>query len=111
MARRRVIEARRGLPYQQCWLLMRCDANGDITYYFSNAPCDMPLHEMQRACLLRWPIEQSFREGKNELGMGHYELRSWNGWHRHMLYVFLAMLFLLELRYRFAPKKGGPDPS
>jgi SRSO17 transposase len=41
--------------------------------------------------------------------MDHYELRSWQGWHRHMLYVFLAMLFLLEVRQVFV-KKGALLP-
>jgi len=52
----------------------------------------------------RWPIEQCFEDGKKHLGMDHYENRSWTGWHRHMLYVMLAMLFLLRLRLRFKKK-------
>jgi len=111
MARRRVIEARGGLPHQECWLFMRRDADGEVTFYFSNAPSTMPFDELRRVSLLRWPIEQCFKEGKSELGMSHYELRSWKGWHRHLLYVFLAMLFLLELRHRFALKKTVPLPS
>ena len=47
---------------------------------------------------MRWPIEQCFEEGKSHLGMGDYEHRSWPAWHRHMMYVFLALHFLLRLR-------------
>jgi SRSO17 transposase len=50
---------------------------------------------------MRWPIEQCFKEGKDQLGMDKYEHRSWPAWHRHMLYVFLAQHFLLRLRLRF----------
>ncbi|MDP2935763.1 MAG: IS701 family transposase [Dehalococcoidia bacterium] len=106
MARRRVIEERLGLPHQECWLFMRRDPGGAITFYFSNAPADIPFEVMSRVSLLRWPIEQCFKEGKGQVGMDHYEIRSWRAWHRHMLYVCLAMLFLLEVRYRFA-KKGA----
>jgi len=110
MARRRVIEARLGMPYEECWLFMRRDPHGAISFYLSNAPVDTPFEEMSRVSLLRWSIEQSFKEGKGQVGMDHYEVRSWQAWHRHMLYVCLAMLFLLEVRYRFA-KKGALCPS
>ena len=50
---------------------------------------------------MRWPVETAIKEGKGALGMDHYEHRSWPGWNRHMLFVFLAQLFLLSLRYRF----------
>ena len=50
---------------------------------------------------MRWPIEQSFRDGKTHLGMDHYESRLWKAWYRHMLFVFLAQLFLLEVRMDF----------
>lgn len=64
---------------------------------------------MARATTLRWPIEQRFQDGKSELGMGHYELRPWRGWDRRMLYVFVAMLFLLEVRLAFV-KRGTRAP-
>ena len=50
---------------------------------------------------MRWSLEQCFQEAKSELGMDHYEHRCWPGWHRHMLYVFLAQLFLLKLRLKY----------
>jgi SRSO17 transposase len=110
MARRRVVEARLGVPHEECWLFMRRDSHGAIAFYFSNAPMDTPFEEICRVSLLRWSIEQSFKEGKGQVGMDHYEIRSWQAWHRHMLYVCLAMLFLLEVRYRFG-KKGALCPS
>ena len=50
---------------------------------------------------MRWPIEQCFHEGKDQLGMNNYEHRSWPAWHRHMTYVFLALHFLLRVRMQF----------
>jgi len=59
------------------------------------------MEQLSRAATLRWPIEQCFEECKSFLGMGHCEARSWNAWHRHMLFVIIAHLFLTEIRIRF----------
>ena len=72
--------------------------NRKLKYYLSNAPKDIPRGELRAALLMRWPIEQCFEDGKRYLGMDHYEHRMWKSWHRHMLYVFLALLFLLRVR-------------
>src|SRR5664279_2998056 len=45
--------------------------------------------------------ERCFEEGKSELGLDHYEHRSWTAWHRHMRLVFLAQLFLIRLQIKF----------
>ena len=101
----RVIEAAKEtshfLPYQEVWLYIRKYADGKVKYAFSNAPADIKQKEMDQASLLRWPIEQCFEECKSYLGMADYETRSWTAWHRHMLYVFFAHLFTMELRLKF----------
>ena len=103
ITRIRVIESRDGLPGKERWLILRKQKN-TIKYYLSNAPQDVPFEEMAKAVIMRWPIEQSFNEAKDLLGMDEYECRSWIGWHRHMSYVFLTMLFLLEVRKEFKKK-------
>lgn len=114
IARRRVVLAKEGLPQEELWLFIRQDGddqaeNGKRHYFLSNAPKDTPLEAMTKICTMRWPIEQSLEEAKSQLGMDHYEHRSWRGWHRYMLHVFMAMLFLLEVRQHF--KKGAlPSP-
>ena len=102
----RVVEHRDGLPGKDLWLVMRKDVEGKLKYAFSNASADIAREELTRAVTMRWPIEQCFLEGKKHLGMDHYEHRSWPGWHRHMTYVILALLFLLTLRLKF--KKNFP---
>lgn len=88
-----------GKAENERWLFLRKEpTTEEITYYFSNASLDTSLEEMTRVCTLRWPIEQSFQEGKSELGMADYEHRSWTAWHRHMTFVFLAQLFLLRIQ-------------
>jgi hypothetical protein len=47
---------------------------------------------------MRWPIETTLEEGKGEVGLDHFETRSWAGWHQHMLLVSLAHHFLVRLR-------------
>jgi len=102
VARLRVIESRDRLPGRQYWLFLRRSLSDQkIKYAFSNSPANTQLKEMIRVSLLRWPIEQCFQEGKSEIGMDHYEHRSWPAWHRHMTFVFLAQLFLLRLRHHF----------
>jgi SRSO17 transposase len=100
----RVIPSRDGMPKKGCWLFIRRYPDGELRYALSNAPKSISFRKLKRAATLRWPIEQCFQEGKEQLGMDHYEHRSWPGWHRHMLFVFLAQLFLLRLRDRFKKK-------
>ena len=105
VARLRVVASRDGLPDIECWLFLRSSLEtGETKYFFSNAPADIPMDEMTRVCILRWPIEQCFNEGKSKIGMGDYEHRSWEAWHRHMTFVFIAQLFLLRLRHKFKKK-------
>jgi len=105
IARLRVVESRDGLPDKECWFFLRsCPDTGETKYFLSNASVDTPIDEMTRVCILRWPIEQCFKEGKNKIGMGDYEHRSWEAWNRHMTFVFIAQLFLLRLRHKFKKK-------
>ena len=111
MARLRVYPSRDGLPKDSpVWLFIRRNPDGQMKFSFSNAPKNMPLSEMCKASVMRWPIEQCFEEGKDQLGMDHYEHRSWPAWHRHMIYIFLALHFLLRLRIRFK-KNSSPDAA
>ena len=81
------------------------NTDGQIKYALSNAPEDMPMEEMVQISAKRWSIEQLFLEGKSYLGMDHYEVRSYTGWHRHMALVCLIMHFLLNVRLAFGQKK------
>ena len=107
----RVYPIRNNLPMESpVWLFLRRMEDDQIKYAFSNAPETMPLAELCEAATMRWPIEQCFQDGKSEVGMDQYEHRSWTAWHRHMLYVFLALQFLLRLRLRLK-KSAGSDAA
>jgi SRSO17 transposase len=99
----RIIESRANLPGPENWLIIRrnLDDPAEVKFYFSNAPADTSLIEFVRISGMRWPIEIIFEEAKGEVGFDHYEMRSWLGWHHHMLLVALAHHFLVRLRVRF----------
>ncbi len=100
----RIIEARAGLPGPELWLVIRrnLDNPSELKFYFSNAPVTMAVTELVRITGMRWPIEIIFEEAKGEVGFDHYELRSWLGWHHHMLLTSLAHHSLVRLRIRSA---------
>ena len=99
----RVTEARVGLPGAEVWLIIRRNVEdpSEIKFYLSNAPADLAVSEFVRLSGMRWPIETTFEEGKGEVGMDHYETRSWLGWHHHMLLTALAHHFLVWIRVYF----------
>jgi len=103
--RLRVVEHKGGLPGKELWLLLRMNTDGEIKYFLSNAPENMPFENMVRVSKMRWTIEQLFQEGKSYLGLDKYEMRSYPGWHRHMALVNVTMHFLLTVRQEFGLKK------
>ena len=82
----------------QHWLLIRrrLDDPQDKTYYFVFAPPGTSLPVMVKASGGRWRIEEVFETTK-EMGLDHYEVRSWIGWYRHVTLVMLADAFLTSL--------------
>lgn len=96
---------RNGLPAHEVQLIFRREpASGEIKYYLSNAPKDTPIESFARLSVMRQPIESCFEEGKQELGMGDYQVRSYLGWHHHMTLVILAHFFLVRLKLRLKEK-------
>lgn len=95
----RVIAVRDDLPGPEVWLVLRRNlTTGELKTYLCNAPAELPQQRLVRTSGLRWPIETCFEVGKQELGMGDYEVRSWRGWHHHMTLVLLALAFLVRLQ-------------
>jgi SRSO17 transposase len=110
----RVAEVRDGMPGKDVWLYIREHQDGKVKYSLCNAPADTAPNVLRGLSLRRWPIEQCFEEGKDELGLDHYEGRSWNGWHRHMFIAFVAHLFLVTVRKAHTvqrPEEPGDKPT
>jgi SRSO17 transposase len=109
-ARQRVTLCKDGVPERTVWLVIKrtMGAQPIFSYYISNAPASTPLRTFVWLSGLRWAIEQCFEEGKTELGMDHYEVRKYLGWHHHMLMTMLAHFFLWHLKLHLGKKSAGP---
>ena len=110
-ARQRVTLCKDGLPERTVWLVIKRTMGGEPTssYYISNAPASTPLRTFVWLSGLRWAVEQCFEEGNTELGMAHYEVRKYPGWHHHMLTTMLAHFFLWHLKLRLGKKSSRAD--
>jgi SRSO17 transposase len=95
-ARLRVVAERDDLPGPELWLVVErsLDQQAKIKYYLSNAAPEVPLLILVQVGHTRWPVEDCFLQGKQEVGLDAYEVRSWLGWHHHMTLVMLALWFL-----------------
>ena len=104
--RRRVVLAQKGLPEKTLWLFIRRTLGADPKYsfYISDVSSSTRLDTLVWLSGLRWAIEQCFEETKTELGMDHYEVRKFPGWHHHILTCMLAHFFLWHLKIRLGKK-------
>lgn len=66
----------------------------DLAYYFVFAPVGTPVQEIVQTAGTRWSIEDFFKQAKGQIGLDHYEVRSWQGWHRHMTLALWALALL-----------------
>ena len=98
------------------WLLIEEQADGAIQFAFSNLPARTSRLQAVQLWKSRWPVEQGYQQMKEELGLDHFEGRSWRGFHHHACLVMLAYGFLVleQLREKEAPalpgKKSGEAP-
>jgi SRSO17 transposase len=96
------------LAPRQEWLIVEWpqDAEQPSDYWISNLPADTEPERLARLARMRWAIELDYRQLKGELGLDHYEGRSYRGWHHHTALVTAAHAFLtLE---RLDPKAPRP---
>lgn len=77
-----------------------------LKYFLSSVPVDVPLENLIRLIKIRWRIERDYQELKGELGLDHYEGRSWRGFHHHGALCIAAYCYLAAERARLSP----PEP-
>jgi SRSO17 transposase len=80
----------------------------ELAYYLVYALGTTPLPEIVRAAGARWTIDDLFKLAKGQVGLDHYEVRSWPGWYRH---ITLALLALAALTIGARKKEGRPVPA
>ena len=91
-----------GPKEETLWLLAEWpeDEAAPTKFWLANLPGDTSLLSLVRLAKIRWWIEQGYQQLKDELGLDHYEGRSWQGWHHHVTMTMLAFGFLaLETLY------------
>jgi SRSO17 transposase len=88
----------RHLPGEEAWLIGEWRASGERKYYLSNFGPDISLRTLAATIKARWVCEQAHQQLKQELGLGHFEGRSWTGLHRHALMTCIAYAYLQHLR-------------
>ena len=97
------------------WLLVRRSISDprELTGYIAFARAHTPLNELVQVAGTRWTVEESIQTAKGEVGLDHYEVRSFTGWYRHMTLAMWASAFLSVIREEtgaeVAPKKGLPN--
>lgn len=86
------------LPGDPAWLICERFSNGDRKYYLCNFPASASVRSIVAAVKARWACEQAHQQMKEELGLDHFEARSWVGLHHHAVLVMIAFGFLTHLR-------------
>lgn len=96
-------------PGWEHWLLIRRSLSDpdEVAYYVCFAPAGTLLEELIRVAGTRWAIEACIETAKGEVGLDQYEVRKWDGWHRHLTLALFAHAMLTVIRTRVAEKGGA----
>jgi len=92
------------LPGEDVWLIGEWRRSGERKYYLSNLPPRTALRRLAATIKARWVCEQAHQQLKQELGLDHFEGRSWTGLHRHALMTCIACAYLQHLRLKTAAR-------
>jgi SRSO17 transposase len=93
------------LPGDEAWLIGEHRASGEKKYYLANLPAAADLRSLAATIKARWICEQAHQQLKEELGLDHFEGRSWQGLHRHALMTMIAFAFLQQRRLKTVRRK------
>ena len=104
------------MPGEQAWLVGERRVSGERKYYLSNLTADANLKTLAAAIKARWVCEQAHQQLKEELGLDHFEGRSWPGLHRHASMTMIAYAYLQSRRLAEASggkriRHGPPQPT
>ena len=95
------------LPGEAAWLVGEWRDSGEKKYYLTNHPRRTALRTLAAAIKARWVCEQAHQQLKEELGLDHFEGRSWLGLHHHALMTMISFAFLQHLRLREITRARG----
>jgi SRSO17 transposase len=92
------------------YLIRRSINNKELAFYRCYNPHHAPVGELVHVAGARWPIEECFGSAKNETGLDHYQVRTWNAWHKHITLAMLAHTFLAVTAHT-TKKRGTTTPN
>jgi hypothetical protein len=109
MRKVRVVKEGREPTDEICWLLLERRDNDELKAYYCWGFKEPSLELFAKISRNRYHIEKGYREMKDELGIDHFEGRSWNGWQHHVVLTQLAYSYLALERSK-AVKEGNETP-
>ena len=86
------------LPGDEAWLVAERRHTGEVKYHLTNHPATASLKSLASAIKARWSCEQAHQQLKEELGLDHFEGRTWRGLHHHALMTLICFTFLQQER-------------
>ena len=99
-------------PSDELWLIAEWRKGEDKPRYaLATLPPDTPLEELVRLLKLRWRVERDYQELKAEVGLDHFEGRTWRGFHHHVTLCAVAHAFLALRRALSPPAPPALDPT
>jgi SRSO17 transposase len=93
---------------EAAWLVGEWRDSGERKFYLTNHPERTPVHALAAAVKARWVCEQAHQQLKEELGLDHFEGRTWTGLHHHALLSLISFAFVQPLRTAF---RSPPQPG
>ena len=100
-------------PGEEEWLLCEWPEGEDAPtkHWLSTLPAAISIRALVRTAKLRWRVERDYQDLKGELGLDHYEGRTWRGFHHHVTLCSVAHGFLALQRALFPPEGEEMDPA
>lgn len=96
-------------PRERLVVIRTIERAPQVWYTLSYASDAVSVDQVAWAHARRHGVEEVLQAGKGEVGLGHYEVRSWVGWHHHMTLSLLALWFLILEKERLGGKNPGVD--
>jgi SRSO17 transposase len=89
-------------------LVVRRNINtGELAYFWAHAPTEAGLADLVRVIGMRWMVEECFQAAKGQVGLDHYQVRSWSGWYRHVTLAIAAHSWLTVTAVVTARQRGN----
>lgn len=99
-------------PSDELWLIgEHRPGNNEYKFFVCDLPATTTKHELARLVKLRWRVERDYQELKGEVGLDHFEGRTWRGFHHHVTLCAAAHGFLALQRRLFPPADLSMDPA